>query len=829
MINRFSSIARKAVIKAQLEAHRLGSDFVGTEHLLLGLLDVNESPASRALNSLGVTSDKVIAVLAPDPIKTLEKENKDHMIAINITPRVKLIFELAYRIAQKMGHNYIGTEHLLLGLIQEGKGVGAKVLQEMNISMEQVRDELAKLLQSKPEVMGDAVENMDQAVEQDSVNQYGKDLTEAARKGEIDPVIGRESEIKRVIQILTRRTKNNPVLVGEPGVGKTAIAEGLAQRIVDGKVPELLRNKRLFSLDLGSLVAGTKYRGEFEDRLKKVIKELTASQDTVLFVDELHTIVGAGGAEGAIDASNMLKPALARGELQLIGATTLDEYRKYVEKDAALERRFQTIDVDEPTVTETIAILMGIRDKYEAHHRVKIADDALEQAAILSDRYISDRFLPDKAIDLMDEAASMIRLANAIVPPDLTELEQQLLTLKSEKEAAVESQNYEKAAKMRDEVAAVQQELKSLKEKWETERVSRNVEVTADDIARIVSEWTGIPVTKLAETESARLLNLESILHERVIGQDDAINAVSKAVRRARSGLKDEHRPIGSFIFLGPTGVGKTELAKALAEVLFDDEDAIVRIDMSEYMDRFNVSRLVGAPPGYVGYDEGGQLTESVRRKPYSVVLLDEIEKAHHEVFNILLQVLEDGRLTDSQGRVVDFSNTVIIMTSNVGARTMNSNKSLGFQVSKSDQATDRYERMKASVLAEMRKTFRPEFVNRIDESIVFHSLNQNHISQIVKLMLSEVEDRLQAMDIRIQFTDAASQLLAELGFDEEYGARPLRRVIRKHIEDRLAEMLLGNELTCGMSVLVDVEEDALVFSTIGAPADQADIELAIE
>ncbi|QOR34547.1 ATP-dependent Clp protease ATP-binding subunit [Clostridium sp. 'deep sea'] len=812
MFDRFSSTARKAIMKAQEESIDLGHNLVGTEHLLLGLIAIDEGLAAKALKNAGLSSEKIkqriTEIVKPMPNQMLQNLPAQ---SVAITPRVKRIIELAMIAARDLGHNYIGTEHLLIGLIREGEGVAIRVIVDLGLSKTRIQNEILKLLQNSPNNKNMSSKTGNNEGSKDVLEQYGRDLTDLARKGDIDPVIGRSKEIQRVVQILTRRTKNNPVLIGEPGVGKTAIAEGLAQSIVDGKVPELLQNKRLFSLDMGSLVAGTKYRGEFEDRLKNVIKELSEQKDTILFVDELHTIVGAGGAEGAIDASNMLKPALARGELQVIGATTLDEYRKYVEKDAALERRFQPIDVDEPSVEETIAILKGIRDKYEAHHKVKISDKALEQAAVLSDRYISDRFLPDKAIDLIDEAASKVRLKHAILPPDLKGIQQKLEKYKAEKMAAIEEQDFEKAANIRDKETELIQKQRNLKKDWETEKFSRSVVVGAEDIADIVSDWTGIPLNKLAESESERLLKLEEVLHERVIGQHEAIGAVSKAVRRARAGLKDPSRPIGSFIFLGPTGVGKTELVKTLAEVLFGDEDAVVRIDMSEYMDRFNVSRLVGAPPGYVGYDEGGQLTESVRRKPYSVVLLDEIEKAHPEVFNILLQVLDDGRLTDSQGRTVDFRNTVIIMTSNVGARAMNKKGGLGFQSGEEDSKSQ-YKEMKTNVLAEMRRTFRPEFINRVDETIVFHSLNEEHISEIVDIMLKEVIERLADMSITIKFTANAKKLLASLGYDPEYGARPLRRVIRRSIEDELSEKLLSKEIESGMKVTVGARDNQFTF-----------------
>lgn len=815
MLNRFTNSAKLVLVRAQEEAHQLRHNVVGTEHLLLGLMRVEDTIGARVLENLGFSLDSL-----REKVKEMVGVGTGFSAslppqALAITPRVKRIFELAMAQSQAFGHNYIGPEHLLLGLIHEGEGVACQVIKAGNVSLKQVQDEVLSQLQRQPQnqVKFNQVKSGQPAAGKEELQKYGRDLTELAKQGKIDPVIGRDREISRVIQILTRRTKNNPVLIGEPGVGKTAIAEGLAQRIIEGKVPELLRGKRLFSLDIGSMVAGTKYRGEFEERLKKVIKDITESGEMLLFVDELHTIVGAGGAEGAIDASNMLKPALARGELQLIGATTLDEYRKYVEKDAALERRFQPIQVDEPTVEETIEILKGVRDKYEAHHKVKITDEALEQAAVLSDRYISDRFLPDKAIDLIDEAASKIRLENATTPPDLKSLEQQLEDYSKEKQAAVEAQDFEKAAELRDKEKEVQAKLSGEKEAWEKDRVSKHVYVSEEDIATIVSEWTGIPVMKLAETESERLLKLEEILHQRVIGQDEAVKAVAKAVRRARAGLKDPRRPVGSFIFLGPTGVGKTELAKALAQALFGDQDAMIRIDMSEYMERHAVSRLVGSPPGYVGYDEGGQLTENVRRKPYSVVLLDEIEKAHPEVFNILLQVLEDGRLTDGQGRTVDFRNTVVIMTSNVGASTINrSSGRLGFHTGSEESVQGRYAKMKENVIHELRRTFRPEFLNRIDETIVFHALEAEHIHAIVSLMLKEVEQRLDGMHITLEVTPEAKQLLADLGHDLEFGARPLRRVIRQQIEDELSEWLLRQDIVAGQHVKIDAIEKAFKF-----------------
>ncbi|MCL6627430.1 MAG: ATP-dependent Clp protease ATP-binding subunit, partial [Alicyclobacillus shizuokensis] len=697
---------------------------------------------------------------------------------------------------------YVGTEHILLGLIREGEGVAARVLANLGVSLNKARQQVLQLLG------GDVVDGGPDkdAAGTPTLDSLARDLTQMARDGKLDPVIGRNQEIERVIQVLSRRTKNNPVLIGEPGVGKTAIAEGLAERIVAGEIPETLRNKRVMVLDMGTVVAGTKYRGEFEDRLKKIMEEIRQAGNVILFIDELHTLIGAGGAEGAIDASNILKPALARGELQCIGATTLDEYRKHIEKDAALERRFQPIMVDQPTPEEAVQILHGLRDRYEAHHRVKITDEALEAAVKLSDRYITDRFLPDKAIDLIDEAASRVRLRTRTAPPNLKELEQKLERVRNEKDAAVQSQEFEKAAALRDQEQKLKQELEERKEEWKRAQSDHDVRVTAEDIAYIVSSWTGIPVKQLAQEESERLMNLEQILHDRVVGQEEAVTAVARAIRRARAGLKDPKRPIGSFVFLGPTGVGKTELARALDEAMFGDEDAMIRIDMSEFMERHSTARLVGAPPGYVGYEEGGQLTEKVRRKPYSVVLLDEVEKAHPEVFNILLQVLDDGRLTDGKGRTVDFRNTVIIMTSNVGAEMIRKGGTLGF---KPDTAHE-YQDMKDKVMDELKRTFRPEFLNRIDEIIVFHPLDEAQIARIVELMVRDLQKRLQEQDIEFTLTDAAKQFLAKEGFDPQYGARPLKRAIQRHIEDRLSEALLSGEVKRGDRVRLDVADGAL-------------------
>ncbi|HBC92906.1 MAG TPA: ATP-dependent Clp protease ATP-binding subunit ClpC, partial [Pelotomaculum sp.] len=712
--------------------------------------------------------------------------------------------------AHRMGHSYVGPEHLLLGLIREGEGVAAQILGAYGVDYRKVRAALAHLQGGQIPAEGQAAPGTGGSSATPTLDQYGRDLTVMAREDKLDPVVGREKEIERVIQVLSRRTKNNPVLIGEPGVGKTAIAEGLAQSIKAGNVPETLANKRVVTLDMGTLVAGTKYRGEFEERLKKIIEEIRTHGNIIMFIDELHTLVGAGAAEGAIDAANILKPALARGELQCIGATTLDEYRKHIEKDAALERRFQPITVAEPSVDETIQILRGLRDKYEAHHRVRFTDAALEAAAKLSSRYITDRFLPDKAIDLLDEAGSRVRLKAFVAPPELKEMEKRLEVLQKEKEAAVNSQEFEKAAEFRDQEQKLRTSLNSLRESWKQQKIGVDLVVDEDDIAHITSSWTGVPVKKIGEAESERLMKMEEVLHQRVVGQDEAIRAISRAVRRARAGLKDPKRPIGSFIFLGPTGVGKTELAKAVAEVLFGSEDAMVRLDMSEYMEKFSVSRLVGAPPGYVGYDEAGQLTEAIRRRPYTVVLLDEIEKAHPDVFNILLQVMEDGRLTDAKGRTIDFRNTVIIMTSNVGVHTIKREATLGFKTGK--EAEDKYEGMKRKVNEELRRTFRPEFLNRIDEIIVFHALSQEQIREIVSLMLKEVAARMKENEIEIEVTEPVKDLLAKEGYDENYGARPLRRAILRLVEDRLSEELLQGTFKRGDRVLLDLEGETLTI-----------------
>ncbi|HBG10225.1 MAG: ATP-dependent Clp protease ATP-binding subunit [Limnochordia bacterium] len=802
MFGRFTERAQRVMVLSQEEARRLGHSVVGTEHILLGLIAEGEDVAARALLSLGISIDQVRAEVE----RIIGRGEKPTEGPIGFTPRSKRVLELAFDEARRLGHTYIGTEHLLLGLIREGEGVAAQVLHNLGADLEKVRTQVTSQIGGS----GQAKAQKPRSGKTPTLDQYGRDLTAMAREGKLDPVIGREKEIQRVIQILSRRTKNNPVLIGEPGVGKTAIAEGLALKINSSDVPETLTNKRVVSLDLGSLVAGSKFRGEFEERLKKVIEEIRAAGDVILFIDEMHTIIGAGAAEGAIDAANILKPALARGELQAIGATTLDEYQKYVERDAALERRFQPVMVDEPTVEETIEILQGLRDRYEAHHRVKIMDESIVAAARLADRYISDRFLPDKAIDLMDEAGSQVRLRGLVPPPALKELEAKIEETIIEKEAAIKNEQFEQAASLRDLEQKLQAELEEKRQEWRKDQGRQEAVVTPEDIAAIVASWTGIPVTEIAEEDAVRLLNLEQVLHKRVVGQDEAISAISQAVRRAHAGLKDPKRPIGSFIFLGPTGVGKTELARALAEALFGDEDAVIRLDMSEYMERHAVARLIGSPPGYVGYDEGGQLTEQVRRKPYSIVLFDEIEKAHPEVFNILLQVLEDGRLTDSKGRVVDFRNTVIVMTSNVGAEQIRRESGIGFRTVV-DERSD-YLAMKDKVTEQLKRTFRPEFLNRIDEIVVFHALNKVHITQIAEIMLKELRQQLGEMDIELVVTDQAKELLANKGFDPDFGARPLRRAIQRYIENPLAEEILKGTFAEKGTITVDTKEGEFVF-----------------
>ena len=798
---RFTERAQRSLLLAQEEARRLDFNFVGTEHLLLGLIREGEGVAARALMGLGVDLDKARAEVE----KLVGRGSTPGASEIGLTPRAKkVVLELSQDEARHLGHNYIGTEHLILGLIREREGVAARVLENLGVDLSRVRFQVVQQLgMTSPAQPGG--QRRAGSGRTPTLDQFGRDLNALAEDNKLDPVVGREKEIERVIQILSRRTKNNPVLIGEPGVGKTAIAEGLAERIVQGKVPETLRDRRVVTLDLGALVAGSKYRGEFEDRLKKVMEEIRGAQNVILFIDEMHTIIGAGAAEGAIDASNILKPALARGELQVIGATTIDEYRKHVEKDAALERRFQPIMVEEPSIEEAVEILRGLRDRYEAHHRVKITDEALRAAVELSDRYVTDRFLPDKAIDLVDEAGSRVRLQAYVPPPSVRQLETRLEEVRKEKEAAISGQEFEKAARLRDEEQTLREELDQTKNDWQQRQVASQYDVGVDDIAHIVSSWTGIPVKRLKTEESERLLNLESELHRRYVGQEEAVQAVSRAIRRARSGVKDPRRPIGSFIFLGPTGVGKTELARALADALFGDEDAVVTIDMSEYMERHTTSRLVGAPPGYVGYEEGGQLTEAVRRRPYSVVLLDEIEKAHPEVFNVLLQVLEEGRLTEAKGRTVDFKNTVIIMTSNAGAeRIQRGTTRLGFT---SGDGEESFERMRESVMEEVHHTFRPEFLNRVDDIIVFHPLTEDDLKEIVKILLRDLEQRIRASGLTLDITDEACAFLVKRGYDPKYGARPLRRAIQRQLEDPLSEAILRGGFGPGTTVRVDVEE----------------------
>ncbi|WP_375493295.1 ATP-dependent Clp protease ATP-binding subunit [uncultured Jatrophihabitans sp.] len=800
MFERFTDRARRVVVLAQEEARMLNHNYIGTEHILLGLIHEGEGVAAKALESLGISLDAVRQQVE-EIIGQGQQAPSGH---IPFTPRAKKVLELSLREALQLGHNYIGTEHILLGLIREGEGVAAQVLVKLGADLNKVRQQVIQLLngyQSK-EPAGTASE----ATPSTSLvlDQFGRNLTQAAREGKLDPVIGREKEIERLMQVLSRRTKNNPVLIGEPGVGKTAVVEGLAQAVVKGEVPETLKDKQLYTLDLGSLVAGSRYRGDFEERLKKVLKEIRTRGDIIMFIDEIHTLVGAGAAEGAIDAASILKPMLARGELQTIGATTLDEYRKYLEKDAALERRFQPIQVGEPSVAHTIEILKGLRDRYEAHHRISITDAALVSAAGLADRYISDRFLPDKAIDLIDEAGARMRIRRMTAPPDLREFDERIAGVRREKESAIDAQDFEKAASLRDREKTLLGDKSKREAEWKAGDLDVVAEVDDEQIAEVLAIWTGIPVFKLTEEETARLLRMEDELHKRVIGQEQAIKAVSQAIRRTRAGLKDPKRPGGSFIFAGPSGVGKTELSKTLAAFLFGDDDALIQIDMSEFHDRYTVSRLVGAPPGYVGYDEGGQLTEKVRRKPFSVVLFDEVEKAHPDVFNTLLQVLEDGRLTDGQGRVVDFKNTVLILTTNLGTR--DASKSIGTLGFAADSGTGDYERMKNKVNDELKQHFRPEFLNRIDDIIVFHQLTQDEIVKIVDLMVARLDVQLRNKDMGLELTSEAKALLAKKGYDRSLGARPLRRTIQREIEDPVSEKILFGELAAGQIVVVGTE-----------------------
>ncbi|MFQ5523998.1 MAG: ATP-dependent Clp protease ATP-binding subunit [Acidimicrobiia bacterium] len=822
MFERFTDRARRVVVLAQEEARYLNHNYIGTEHILLGLLNEGEGIAAQALESMGIDLNSV----RDEVVKIIGQGQQSPSGHIPFTPRAKKVLELSLREALQLGHNYIGTEHILLGLIREGEGVAAQVLQQLGAELQKVRQTVIQLLsgpgsaeEQQPKPAG-AGGRETASTGSTILDQFGRNLTQAAREGALDPVIGRTREIERVMQILSRRTKNNPVLIGEPGVGKTAIVEGLAQRIVSGDVPENLQGKNLYTLDLGALVAGSRYRGDFEERLKKVLKEIKSRGDIILFIDEIHTLVGAGAAEGAIDAASILKPMLARGELQTVGATTLEEYRKYLEKDSALERRFQPVQVDEPSVADTIDILRGLKDRYEAHHSVRFTDQAIVSAANLADRYLSDRFLPDKAIDLIDEAGSRMRIHRSSDVPEIMEIDEKLVKVRESKADAVAGENYERAAQLRDEERTLL-----------SERATKEAEVEGDgwvideaEIAEVLAQWTGIPVHRLTEEETARLVRMEEELHKRIVGQHDAITAVSRAIRRTRAGLKDPRRPAGSFIFLGPSGVGKTETAKALAEFLFGDEDALIQLDMSEYMEKHTVSRLVGSPPGYVGYDEGGQLTEAVRRKPFSVVLFDEIEKAHPDVFNTLLQILEEGRLTDAQGRSVDFKNTVIIMTSNLGTRDLHK-KAVGFHVEDEEVS---YEFMKEKVTEELKKQFRPEFINRLDEIIVFHELSMEEIKQIVDLMLERVRDQLSSQHLDLALTDEAKEFLGKEGYDPELGARPLRRAIQRLLEDPLSERVLLGEFKAGTTILVgfDEEDQELTFEGIASP-DTPPVEMA--
>ncbi|HJR44184.1 MAG TPA: ATP-dependent Clp protease ATP-binding subunit [Actinomycetota bacterium] len=825
MFERFTDRARRVVVLAQEEARLLNHNYIGTEHILLGLIHEGEGVAAKALESLGISLEKVRQQVE-EIIGAGQSPPSGH---IPFTPRAKKVLELSLREALQLGHNYIGTEHILLGLIREGEGVAAQVLVKLGADLSRVRQQVIQLLSgysgTKEAPGGGGGETPQGSL---VLDQFGRNLTQLARENKLDPVIGRENEIERVMQVLSRRTKNNPVLIGEPGVGKTAVVEGLAQRIVKGEVPETITGKQLYTLDLGALVAGSRYRGDFEERLKKVLKEIKTRGDIILFIDELHTLVGAGAAEGAIDAASILKPMLARGELQTIGATTLDEYRKHLEKDAALERRFQPIKVPEPTVAHTIDILKGLRDRYEAHHRVQITDQGLVAAANLADRYISDRYLPDKAIDLIDEAGSRLRIRRMSAPPDYRELEEKIADIRRKKEEAIEAQDFERAAAFRDDEKRLTTERSERESEWREAEGSAFAEVNEEEIAEVLSSWTGIPVTSLTEEETAKLLRMEDELHKRIVGQHDAIGAVSRSIRRTRAGLKDPKRPAGSFIFLGPSGVGKTETAKTLAEFLFGDEDALIQLDMSEYMEKHTVSRLVGSPPGYVGYEEGGQLTEAVRRRPYSVVLLDEIEKAHPDVFNTLLQILEDGRLTDAQGKTVDFKNTVIIMTSNLGTQNLRK-PAMGFGAGGTEM---NYDKMKERVQEELKRNFRPEFLNRIDEVIVFHELETAEIKSIVDLMIKRVAEQLESQDVGIELTDEAKTYLAKVGYDPALGARPLRRAIQRLLEDPISEKILWKEYEAGEVIIVDVGitedgEEGIVFKKPAKTPDHPPVELA--
>ena len=815
--DKFTERAKKVLVLAQEEAQRFNHNYIGTEHLLLGLVREGEGVAAKVLSNLGVELSKVRSAVE----FIIGRGNRMVIGDVNLTPRAKKVIELAVEEARRLNHNYIGTEHLLLGLVREGEGIAAGVLESLGVNLEKVRTQVIQVVNQTGS--GSRSEGR-KRTKTPTIDQMGIDLTAAAREGKLDPVVGRSEEIQRVIQILSRRTKNNPALIGDPGVGKTAIAEGLAQRIIAGDVPETLLNKRLLTLDMGALVAGTKYRGEFEERLKRIIEEIRSSEECVLFIDELHTLVGAGAAEGAVDAANILKPSLSRGELQCIGATTLDEYRKYIERDAALERRFQPVHVKEPSIEETIEIIRGVKDRYEDHHRVTITDDAVKAAAELAGRYVTDRFLPDKAIDLVDESGSRVRIQQSMAPQGLRESMKRLDELISEKNASIEKQDYERASELRDREAALRAEIQGLEQSRKDESEDERPKVDDEVISQVVSMWTGIPVTRIKEEESERLLHMEEALHETVVSQDEAIKAVSRAVRRARAGLKDPRRPIGSFIFLGPTGVGKTLLARALATFMFGSEEAMIRLDMSEYMERHSVARLVGAPPGYVGYDEGGQLTEAIRRRSYAVILLDEIEKAHPEVFNMLLQIMEDGRLTDGRGRTVDFRNTILIMSGNVGAQQIKREAQVGFRTLSGDEHNEQeaYDRMREKVLGEVKNTFRPEFINRVDTIVVFRALTRRNVKSIIDIELKRVMAQLHEQEIVLELTDAAKDWLVEKGFDPDFGARPLRRVIQNNIEDELAEELLAGNVKAGDRILADHdgEQDQLVMTVESAASE---------
>ncbi len=811
---KFTNSAKNVMESANKIAIELGHDYIGTEHILYGLVDEPEGVAGKVLENQDITKEDVLEEIE----ELIGKANAENSKTVGFTPRTKRVIENAFREAKKLGSDYIGTEHILIGIMRESDSVAVRILLDLGCNPQKLYNEISKVINEDTDIKninnskGSKSKNAKGSFNSTpTLNQFGSDLTKQAEEGKLDPIIGRKSEIERVIQILSRRTKNNPCLVGEPGVGKTAIAEGIAQKIISGDVPEMLKNKRLVTIDISSMVAGAKYRGDFEERIKKALNEVKKAGDVILFIDEIHTIVGAGSAEGAIDAANILKPLLARGEIQLIGATTLNEYRKYIEKDAALERRFSPITVSEPTVEDTISILMGLRDKYEAHHNVKITDEAINSAVNFSVRYINDRFLPDKAVDLIDEAASRLRIKTYTEPDEIKLLEESIEKIQKEKDESIKVQDFEKAAKLRDKEHQEKEKLEECKNKWNEKNTKTVSTITEEEIAEVIASWTGIPVSKISEDENEKLRNLEKALHKRVVGQTEAVDAVAKAIRRGRVGLKDPKRPVGSFIFLGPTGVGKTELSKAVAEVLFGDEDAIIRVDMSEFMESHSTSKLIGSPPGYVGFDEGGQLTEKVRRKPYSVILFDEIEKAHPDVMNILLQILDDGRLTDSQGRVVNFKNTVIIMTSNIGARFITDKKTLGFNSREQEdnkEVQKEYEETKKDVMAELKRAFRPEFLNRVDEIIVFHKLQDDEIKLIIDIMLNEVKRRLGEKEIKLEIDQSVKDLIIKEGIDKAYGARPLRRTIQSKLEDRIAEAILDGVVSTNDTAIASVKED---------------------